>query len=237
MTSHLTKNRVPLFPLVLLCTLTLQIITLVIIAGQGFAIRALNNKQAPSLVQMNDGYAFRAKAVPADFRTDETIKAFVTGTLIQLFNWRGSLPVAEGEPLRDPGIDIETTAGSQKVTTASATASFALAEDFRLPFLQRVADLTPPGVFTGQTQVVLVIDAVSEPEELEPGKWQVTVLAHLNVFNSRNALQETIPFHRDIVVAVTTAPLVPEGETPLEQAIYAIRMAGLQITDIRPIDR
>lgn len=78
---------------------------------------------------------------------------------------------------------------------------------------------------------------MSQPQVLEPGTWQLTVLAHLAVFDADNNPQDTIPFHRDVVVQVTTAPVVPRGETPLEQTIYTIRQAGLHITDIRAVER
>lgn len=80
---------------------------------------------------------------------------FVTQALTQLFNWSGTLTGPEGERVPDPGIGIDTPAGVKRITTASATASFALSEELRLPFLQKVAELTPTSVFSGQTQVVL----------------------------------------------------------------------------------
>ena len=233
-----TPNRSrPLLPWLLLGCLGMQILTLILMAAQGLAIRRLYDKPSPSLVQMQDGSAYRVRPVAASHRTPAVIQYFTTTTLTQLFNWNGDIVEADGQRRQDPGIDIATDEGTAKVTTASMTASFALSEVFRLPFLQRVAALTPLGVFTGNTQVVLIIDRVSEPQELEPGKWQLSVLAHLAVFHGSTSPQKTIPFHREITVEATTAPIVPEGETPLEQAIYSIRQAGLVITDIRPLER
>lgn len=237
MTLFTSKRSLPLLPLLLLGCLVAQILTLVLIAGQGLAIRRLYDKPLPSLLQMQDGSAYQVRAVAASHRTPAVIKYFTTTTLTQLFNWNGEIVEADGKRSKDPGIDVATDDGTAKVTTASMTASFALSEAFRLPFLQRVAALTPPGVFTGNTQVVLIIDSVSEPQELETGKWQLSVLAHLAVFHGSTSPQKTIPFHREITVEATTAPVVPKGETPLEQAIYSIRQAGLIITDIRPLER
>ncbi|NEQ47553.1 MAG: hypothetical protein F6K00_30020 [Leptolyngbya sp. SIOISBB] len=231
------KRSTSLLPVVLLCCLGVQILTLIVIGGQGLAIRRLHDKQPPSLVQMTDGHAIRVQAVAAEQRTPAVIKVFTSNAMTQLMNMSGTLPDTEGDRIQDPGIDIETPNGTAKVTSASMTASFTLAEDFRLPFLQKLAELTPPGVFRGTTQVVLIIDTVSEPEEVAPGKWQLKMLAHLAVFNGGQAPQQTIPFNREITVEATTAPVVPEGETPLEQAVYAVRQAGLMITDIRPLER
>lgn len=236
-----------MLPLALVTGLSLQSLILLIVIGQGFALRRLNNKPVPSLVQLSDGKALRVKPTPAQQRTPETIKVFIATTFTTLFNWRGEITNVAGETIRDPGIDMAITSGGdqdagdetskQKVTTATATASFALSSDFRASFLTKVAELTPPGVFTGRQQVVMVIDQVGQPIELSTGRWQVDVLAHLNVFDEANTPQQVIQFNRQVVVEATTAPFVPEGESPLEQAIYNIRQAGLQITDIRPIAR
>lgn len=224
----------------MLGSVILQILTSLIVLGMGVMLHRMTNKAAPSLVQTTEGSAFRVKAIPGNSRSPATIKAFISAVLPQLFNMSGKIITDTGETIRDPGIDLDadtTTGTATKVPTASATASMALSEDFRLPFLKNIGALTPPGVFTGRTQVVMVVEQASEPQALADDKWQLTVLAHLNVFNGTGALQKTIPFHREIVVEATTAPLVPEGETPLEQAVYAIRQAGLQITDIREIAR
>ena len=232
-----SKQTPLLVPLVLGGSLIVQVLTLGVVAVQGFTIRRLYDKPAPSLVQTSNGQALRVRPVPATERTDATLTAFTASILPQIFNWQGTIPGPDGEEIPDPGIKVPASSGQKKVTTATASASLALAEDFRLSFLAKTAELTPPGVFTGDAQVVLVIDQVSTPEELEPGKWRVDVLAHLSVFDADNNPRETIPFNREIVLEATTAPLVPEGESLLEQAVYTIRQAGLQITDIRPIDR
>jgi hypothetical protein len=127
--------------------------------------------------------------------------------------------------------------GKRNIATASWQASFALSEDFRQDFLKRVAELTPPGVFTGTSQVVMVINHVGNPEAVGEGRWKVTVVAHLYVFNDANALGQAIPFNREVFVEAVTAPAVPDGETPLEQAIYRIRQTGLQIYAIRELER
>lgn len=234
------KLSTPLLPLAVFMGGALQVLTLLMLLGQSVSIYRLHNKKPPTLVQTTDGRAFRTKAISGDERSSEAIKGFVSVMMTQLFNWQGEVTTDSGETIRDPGIAIDAEASSgtsQKVTTASATASMALAPDFRLAFLKRVAELTPLDVFNGRGQVVMVVEKVSEPVQLETGKWKLNVLAHLNVFGANSAPKEIIPFNREVVVEATTAPLIPEGNTPLEQAIYTIRQAGLQITDIRPIAR
>lgn len=232
------QQTISLQPLVMLAGFILQILTMLLVFGMGRSLHRLSNTSTPTLVQTSDGRAFKANPIPGASRAPATVKAFISSILPQLFNLSGEIVTDDGETAPDPGITLATESSNgsnQKVSTAAAAASFALSSDFRLPYLKKLAELTPPGVFTGQTKVVMVVEQVSEPEEIATGKWKLSVLAHLNVFNGNNALQKTIPFHREVVVESTSAPLMPEGETPLEQAVYAIRQSGLQITDIRAI--
>lgn len=267
----LTQQKRSLFPLLLLAILSGQLLTLMLVTVQGFAIRGISNKPTPTLVQQTTGEVITTRPVPAHERTPAVIKSFVVLILSQLLTWNGTITTASGNQMRDPGIALSTVStdtgtdtetgsssskigtkvGSAKVATSSAMASFALSEDFRQAFLERIATLTPAGVFTGRQKVVLVIDQISEPTELNAAtagsgsnsttdpakKWQLNVLANLTVFDGNNAPIKTIPFNREIVVETTSVPTLPEGDSPLEQAIYNIRAAGLHITDIRPISR
>ncbi|MDB9526956.1 hypothetical protein PN498_13230 [Oscillatoria sp. CS-180] len=231
-----TPNRFSGLAWLLSGSLGVNVLILVIVVAQGFAIRNVGAKDTQTLVQMHDGSAYKVQPVAAESRTPKVIKVFTTNTLTQLFNWNGTIVDVEGNKIRDPGIEIETSEGRAKVPTASVTASFALAEDFRLPFLEKIAELTPSGVFNHSTQVVLIIDNVSEPQEVATGKWRLKVISHLAVFKRGLSPEQTIPFYREITVQATSTPVVPTGETPLEQAVYTVRQAGLIITDIRPIE-
>lgn len=235
MTSLSSRRPSLLLPWLLIASLGLQGLCLIIVILQGFSIRQLYAKAPPTLVQTTSGQAFKVAPLPANERTTETISVFIASIFSELLNMDGTTVAADGAVMTDPGVDIETPQGSKTVTTASTVASFALSAEFRLDFLRRVAELTPPGVFSGQTEVVMVIDQISTPESIAPGQWKLDVLAHLNVFENGSP-RDIIPFHRQIVVEATTAPLVPEGDTPLERTIYNIRQAGLHIIDIRDIE-
>lgn len=241
MVQLIEKRNTNYLPLFVLGSVGLQLVILVFLFVQAGALSRLSRQAAPTLVQMQDGQAIRVGAMEAQDRTPETIRRFVNDTLVLMFNWSGSLPAATAEeasqPQPDPGLPVEMDRGKGQVATASWQASFAFSEDFRQDFLKRVAELTPPGVFSGTTQVVMVVNHVSEPEVVGEGRWKVDVVAHLYVFDETNALGEAIPFNREVFVEAVTAPAVPDGETPLEQAIYAIRQAGLQIYAIRELNR
>ncbi|MEO0488014.1 MAG: hypothetical protein AAFZ49_00475 [Cyanobacteria bacterium J06659_2] len=241
MVQLIEKRNTHYLPLFVLGSVGLQLLILCFLFLQAGALSRLSRQEAPTLVQMQDGQAIRVAAMGSHERTPETIRRFVNDTLVLMFNWSGSLPAATAEeanqPQPDPGLPVEVERGKRNIATASWQASFAFSEDFRQDFLMRVAELTPPGVFAGTTQVVMVVTHISEPEEVGDGRWKVDVVAHLYVFNEDNALGEAIPFNREVFVEAVTAPAVPEGETPLEQAIYTIRQAGLQIYAIRELER
>ena len=241
MVQLIEKCNTHYLPLFVLGSIGLQVSMLVVLVLQAGSIHRLSYQAAPTLVQLQDGQAIRVSSMAEKERTPETIRRFVNDTLLLMFNWSGNLPVSTVEdardPKTDPGLPIQVERGKRTVATASWQASFALSEDFRREFLTRVAELTPPGVFSGKTQVVMVINHVSEPESVGEGRWQVDVVAYLYVFDDANVLGQTIPFNREVFVEAIAAPALPEGDTPLEKSIYHIRQAGLQIYAIRELDR
>jgi len=241
MVQLIEKRNTHYLPLFVLGSVGLQVVILMGLFFQARALGRLSRQDVPTLVQMQDGQAIRVSPMGSRERTPETIRRFVNDTLVLMFNWSGSLPATTAEeaaqPRADPGLPIEVERGKRNIATASWQASFALSEDFRQDFLKRVAELTPPGVFTGTSQVVMVINHVGNPESVGEGRWKVAVVAHLYVFNEANALGQAIPFNREVFVEAVTAPTVPAGETPLEQAIYRIRQTGLQIYAIRELER
>ena len=181
MVQLIEKRNTNYMPLFVLGSVGLQLVILVILFLQAGALSRLSRQAPPTLVQMQDGQAVRVAAMDAQDRSPETIRRFVNDTLVLMFNWRGSLPATTAEdaspPKADPGLAIEGERGKQKVATASWQASFAFSEDFRQDFLQRVADLTPPDVFTGGTQVVIAINHVSDPAIAGDGRWKGDVVA------------------------------------------------------------
>jgi len=180
-------------------------------------------------------------------RTPETIKHFVGQTMALMFNWSGTLPPAsepgqKNVPKPDPGVSIKTErigSGGDKVTTASWEASFALSESFRPEFLQKLATLTPRSIFSGGTQVMLMVTHLSEPQQLQPGKWKIKMVANLLTFDQGDNTGKAIPFNKDVYVRSIDTPLLPlpKGVSSLHQTAYQIRQAGLEIYAIRDLQR
>ncbi|UKP01223.1 hypothetical protein [Nostoc sp. UHCC 0870] len=77
----------------------------------------------------------------------------------------------ESYPLKKLKLDTGVQAGGNKITRKTWETGFALSEDFRVPFLQELANLTPPDVFNGSTQSLLKINFLSEPKKTE--NWEM----------------------------------------------------------------
>ncbi|NJM22318.1 MAG: hypothetical protein HC874_26960 [Richelia sp. SL_2_1] len=200
----------------------------------------LNQKPPPSLVQLETGKAVKVAPLGNTERTPQVVSRFVSDTMILMMNWSGTLPpitVEENaEPLQDKGVDmVERGARGNKVTSGAWQASYALSEDFRKEFLQKLASMTPQGVFKGTTQVVLIPLSIQSPTKIEEGKWKVKMIANLNVFDQTNNLGEVIPFNKEIFVRAVEAPESPVNISSLGAVIYQVRASGLEIYAIRDL--
>lgn len=239
--------KTEVMPLFVLCTGILQILVLFLLLIEGVWLDRLSRKPPPSLVQLVDGRVVRVTAIENFDRTPATIKHFVGETMALMFNWSGTLPPASDSgqknvPQPDPGVPIKTDvigSGQEKVTTPSWEASFALSESFRAEFLKKLATLTPRSVFSGGTQVMLVVTHLSEPQQLKPGEWKVKMVANLLTFEQGDNTGKAIAFNKDVYVhAIDTPPLpLPEGVSSLHRTAYQIRQAGLEIYAIRDLQR
>lgn len=202
------------------------------------AIRGLSKKQVPSLVQLSSGETIRAKSVESTERSPEVIKKFVSDTFMKMFNWDGLIQASnkKGEPVtkQDTGVEVKNKNSSARVTTIAYEMAFALSEneDFRAAFLRKLSTMTPSGIFNGDAQVSLIPRFVSQPRKLKEGKWQVDLIATLVTFERTNNAGNGIPFNKTITVESITNPTSIEETTELAKKIYAVRQAGLEITQI-----
>lgn len=209
------------------------------------ATSKIASKQAPSLVQLNNGEVIRVKAVEPLERSNETIKKFVSDTFIRLFNWDGLIQEFDekSNPITKPDMGIEITNKDNRrigrVTTKAFEAAFALSEkqDFRASFLRKLAQITPTGVFNSQTQVSLVPRYVSEPRKISKGKWEIDIIATLVTFKRANNAGKGITFNKTVTLeAISTPQNPPADTTQLAQKIYFIRKSGLEIVQIVDLD-
>ena len=225
-----------------IATFGLQLLLLLFLIMQGLNIRQLSVRKQPNFVQMVDGKPVNSTDDLA--RDSEVIRQFISKTMTSIFDWSGTLPPQSieevGKPKPDLGILIKTpSGGSQKVTTSSWIASFALSEDFRKGFLGQIALMTPPEVFANNPQQIisgqLVIKRVYPPKEISPGKWEVGMVADLIQTKKADGKKLIVPFNKDILVQAVDYFDYPQSEllTVLQKAIYAVRSERLEIYEMR----
>jgi len=221
-----------------LVTVGLQGVILVMLLFQGSKINQLENKEIPSLVQLTDGKVIQVSALESKQRTPQVLKRFTSETMTGLFNWSGTLPgnTNTSIPQKDPGVEVK---GGKRITTSTWRSGFALEESFRRAFLTELSELTPADVFSGGSQVVLVIRYLRDPVEIEKGKWKIGVVADLLIFRRGDRLgqplQQLVQFNKEIFLQAVEPPQI--GETELEKTVYNTREAGLEIYAIRELRR
>lgn len=234
-----TTNVLTVFAI---ATFSLHLLVLLLFILQGLNIRQLSLRKPPNFVQMIDGQPIGA--VDDLARDPEAIRQFISKTMTSMFNWSGTLPaqtIAEAaKPQPDPGIQVRTPQGSsQRVTTSSWVASFAISEDFRKGFLSAIAQMTPPEVFSNNpSQVIsaeLVIQRIYPPEQIAPGKWRVGMVADLIQTKQDDDRKTVTPFNKDLLVrAVDYFPYpLANTSTNIQKAIYSNRADKLEIYEIR----
>jgi hypothetical protein len=221
-------------------TFGLHVFTLLLLITQGMTIRALVTQEDPNFVQLIDG---QPASVTNDLERDpQAIRQFVAETMTSMFNWSGKIPAQTVEevtkPTPDPGITIGTGQGSKRVTTSSWVASFALSEDFRQSFLSTIADMTPSEVFRENSNqkitAELVIKRMYPPENIAPGKWRIGMVADI-VQRTDEDRKLIVPFNKDFIVRAVDTFVHPlsDSNTVLQQAVYNVRAAEMEIEEIR----
>jgi hypothetical protein len=182
-----------------------------------------------TVVQLKDGSVSPAQFVGPYERDDETIKRFISDSLIKMFGWNGIIEATEnGENITKPdkGVDIQTTKNNRrKIPTRAWEAAFALSEhqDFRSNFLKKLAEIV---------QVSLVTRHISQPKKIKEGKWEVDYIGTLVSFDRDENQGKGITFNKTITVEAIDTPKLPAKPTELDKKIYLSRQSGLEITEI-----
>lgn len=226
-----SKNLVPAF---ILLSIGLSSASLLLTLLNSIGIMYIGGKETPALVQLENGHSIAVEPVSSHERTPKVINTFVNESLGQLFTWNATSQVDEDGFTRTVVSDEGVSVGKKRVTTRTWRASFGISEDFRVSMLEEIAEMTPDGVFQGSAQSVLNIDSISEPMEVESGKWQVDVVAVLLIFDSRNPQGLAIPFNKTLIVKAVEVAVDPlkEESTPIQKAVYKTRQSGLVIDEM-----
>lgn len=223
-------------PLTQLAILAIAILLLLMVFYMGMQLSALARKPPPSLVQLVDGQVLQVAPAPTDYREPGVVSRVAQEWETLTYNWSGKLPNGKA----DPGINIGK---GKKVTTATWDAAFLLSEDFRREFLQGIAEIVPPEIFecpdrgVCQLQTVLQIDQLLPPKPIGQGQWSVDSIGHLIAFNLSQPIGEPMPINKRIRLKAIPPPRYPleKGLSPLQQAAYHLRKAGVEIFLIEDI--
>lgn len=190
-----------------------------------------------TFVQLVDGRAVAIREETATYRTPDLVKNVARQWTILTWTWDSKLP---GTSKPDAGQKI----GSNRLPTTAYLASFLLqgktrssGSSFREESRKAIAELTPASVFSGNTRSTILINYVSEPRTIAPGRYEVDMVATRNVIDQSGQIEE-IPFNRTFTLEAVDIPRSPLGKdaTDVERAVYNVREAGLEITDIKPFN-
>ena len=196
----------------------------------------LASQKSPTLVQQVDGRAFTTRSTDHDYREPEVIRRTVSNWAVMTFTW-GKLP-GQKKIQVDAGKEVQGT--RKRIPTSAWEASFLLAPDFRDAFLQKMAmDIVPDDVFRGQVAAILIPQNFSSPEVAGEGRWRIDMIATRIMFDDANPAGKTIPFNRTFYVKAIEPPQNPldQNTTEYQHIAYSMLESGLQIEDIRPLER
>lgn len=231
----LNKKDLNLTPIFIVASTGLQIILLLLVFILTARVGKLANSKIPTLVELNDGTSARVAPIGHNDRTPQVITDFVARTITGLMSWNAVSLVTDSYEKKNSQLDPGVEARDKKMTTGTWSAGFALSEDFRKPFLEELAQLTPPDVFSGKTQSTLIVRHLSEPEKISEGAWKLDMVANLVIFEDSNQVGKAISFNKTIFIRAVDTPPLASNASDLQRTIYRVRQAGLEIFKIQDL--
>jgi len=212
--------------------------------------RQITQKQFPSLVQTTSGETIEIGFEDPAYRSPEVIQGFVADTLYHLMTMTsygaGNAEVSSLNPSRQKALPVKVKVGGTSagaITQTAWLASESLESKFADEFRAKLAEMTPPDVFTGAEEIILKIDYLRVPAAVENdkgewlGEWTVDVVANMKVYRLGSGEVKTIPFNKRVTVKPIDAPIIHNVEQfgELAIALNASQRSGLQITNIKDI--
>ncbi len=206
------SKKTNILPFLAVATFSLNIFALLVLMFHGSMLQQLNRKNAmPSLVQLADGSAITVDSKQNSERTPEIIRRFVGETMTLMMTWSPKQP--------------------QRIV--QQISSDLLANGFRQKFEKEISNLTPGNQSSG-IESVLILQRVSQPTQIEDGKWRVEMLANQLSLTSFDPLGNSTPFNKQILVRTikdSETPL-PNTPLPLSLSVHRLGEARLEIYNI-----
>ncbi|PIG91584.1 hypothetical protein [Gloeocapsopsis sp. IPPAS B-1203] len=222
-----SKNFLALLQLGILSLQVLIFVFILLIAGRQNQLA----RRRPTMAQLVNGDTVYISEKDRYWRYPQVIRKVVSDWTMLTFNWEGKIA---GSDKTDEGVKVDDR---QRVPTNTWFASVLLEDDFAQAALKDIAQLVPADVFTGRIRSVAIVNHVSEPRQIAQGRWQVDMVS-TRILIDRTGKSERLPFNRTFTLEAVEIPHSPLGSDAslVEQRIYEIRSAGLQIINIVPFE-
>lgn len=248
-TQHVKPNSTRKLYVIVLISVLLSGTGIILSLMSMAYIRQLVQKPFPTLVQMADGTSTEIEFEDPNYRSPSVVKSFVANTLYNLMSMtsykggEGSVSYLDPDRAKAAPIKVSVDGKNGYITQSAWLASESLEAKFADVFRIKLAEMTPPDVFTAQEEVILKFDYIKEPEQLEnkdgvlTDQWRVDVVGHLKVFRIQQGEVRSIPFNKRVYVRAIDSPTIHSIENygELAIALNASQRTGLQIIDIRDL--
>lgn len=197
----------------------------------------------------------------SEYRSPQAIRTFTFQTLSMLFSWNGLKPATGGDVNQTVELDGGVRVEQGFVPTTAFHGSFAIREGLRRSLLNEIAGIVPSGLLLGsregessksernpslaeqgeqrkpKVQTVLIVDFISNPKPLRPGRWEVDVISTLIVLREGGAGEELTKFNKRLIIDAVDPQIGTLGkELQLFEPLVSIRAAGLQIVEMKNLE-
>lgn len=227
--TRLLPDSKDILPLCFIGLTAFSLISFFFLLFLSFKVNQISNRKT-TFVQLVNGRALVIKEKDSLYRYPEVVKNTVRQWANLTFNWNGIIP---GTKELDKGRDIGQ---GKRITTNAYIASFLIEsgkQGFRKAALETLADITPKRVFGAQVRSKIIISYLSAPKQTKIGEWEVNMVATRILVNLSGGGDEEINFNRTFRLQAVDIPSQPlNNNSALEQQLYEIRSAGLEITKI-----
>ena len=218
-----------ILPLCFIGLTTFSLISFLFLLFLSFKVNQLAARKT-TFVQLVNGRALVISEQHYLYRHPEVVKNTVRQWANLTFNWDGVIP---GTKKLDKGRDIGK---GKRVATNAYIASYLIQsgkQGFRNAVLQELAQITPARVFNGQVRSKIIISYLSAPKQVKMGEWEVDMVATRVLVNLAGGADEEINFNRTFRLKAVDIPSPQSNDSSaLEQQLYEIRSAGLEIVKI-----